>query len=72
MTVSPHYRADHVGIVKSRLRQAQPLTGRELPFLREHAPGLIKMTLLSAKLLPSAQTRYDQERPAIPAKRNSR
>src|SRR5580692_1878155 len=35
------------GIVTSPLRQRQPLTGRELPFLREHAPGPIKITLPS-------------------------
>jgi 5-methyltetrahydropteroyltriglutamate--homocysteine methyltransferase len=41
------------GIVKSRLRQLQPLTGRELPFLRQHSPGKIKMTLPSATQFPA-------------------
>jgi hypothetical protein len=27
------------GIVTSQLKQRHPLTGRDLPFLREHAPG---------------------------------
>ena len=36
------------GIVTSTLKQRQPLTGRELPFLREHSPGPIKITLPSA------------------------
>src|SRR4051812_20251108 len=31
------------GIVTAALKQREPLTGRELPFLREHAPGPIKM-----------------------------
>jgi len=46
------------GIVKSRLRQKQPLTGRELPFLREHAPGPIKMTLPSATQFPAISFKY--------------
>jgi len=37
------------GIVTSALKQRQPLTGRELPFLREQAPGPIKITLPSAR-----------------------
>jgi len=40
------------GIVSSALKQRQRLTGRELPFLREHAPGLIKITLPSATQFP--------------------
>src|SRR5215469_16963395 len=36
------------GIVTALLKQRQPLTGRELPFLRENAPGPIKMTMPSA------------------------
>ena len=48
------------GIVTSPLRQRQPLTGRELPFLREHAPGPIKITLPSATQFPaiSLQVRH--------------
>ena len=46
------------GIVKSRLRQMQPLTGRELPFLRQHAPGKIKMTLPSATQFPAISFKY--------------
>ena len=46
------------GIVQSRLRQTQPLTGRELPFLREHAPGPIKMTLPSATQFPAISFKY--------------
>jgi 5-methyltetrahydropteroyltriglutamate--homocysteine methyltransferase len=46
------------GIVRSRLRQKQPLTGRELPFLREHAPGPIKMTLPSATQFPAISFKY--------------
>jgi 5-methyltetrahydropteroyltriglutamate--homocysteine methyltransferase len=46
------------GIVKSRLRQIQPLTGRELPFLKEHSPGPIKMTLPSATQFPAISFKY--------------
>ncbi len=46
------------GIVKAQLRQKQPLTGRELPFLRQHAPGAIKMTLPSATQFPAISFKY--------------
>ena len=36
------------GIVTSKLRRVRPLTGHELPFLKQHSPGAIKMTLPSA------------------------
>jgi len=46
------------GIVTSTLKQRQPLTGRELPFLREHAPGPIKITLPSATQFPAISFKY--------------
>ena len=46
------------GIVTSPLRQRQPLTGRELPFMREHAPGPIKITLPSATQFPAISFKY--------------
>jgi len=46
------------GIVTSRLKQREPLTGRELPFLKEHAPGPIKMTLPSATQFPAISFKY--------------
>ena len=46
------------GVVTSTLRQRQPLTGNELPFLREHAPGAIKMTLPSATQFPAISFKY--------------
>lgn len=46
------------GIVKSALHQRQPLTGRELPFLRTHSPGAIKITLPSATQFPAISFRY--------------
>jgi 5-methyltetrahydropteroyltriglutamate--homocysteine methyltransferase len=46
------------GIVTSTLKQHQPLTGRELPFLRDHAPGAIKMTLPSATQFPAISFKY--------------
>src|SRR5271168_3505480 len=41
------------GIVTRKLRAVEPLTGRELPFLRKHCPGAIKMTLPSATQFPA-------------------
>ena len=46
------------GIVTAALKQRQPLTGRELPFLREHAPGAIKITLPSATQFPAISFKY--------------
>ena len=46
------------GIVTSVLRQRQPLTGGELPFLLEHAPGPIKITLPSATQFPAISFKY--------------
>jgi 5-methyltetrahydropteroyltriglutamate--homocysteine methyltransferase len=46
------------GIVTSTLKQRQPFTGRELPFLREHAPGPIKTTLPSATQFPAISFKY--------------
>jgi len=46
------------GIVRARLKQKMPLTGRELPFLRRHAPGPIKMTLPSATQFPAISFKY--------------
>jgi 5-methyltetrahydropteroyltriglutamate--homocysteine methyltransferase len=41
------------GIVTKKLRQMRPLTGHELPFLKAHSPGAIKMTLPSATQFPA-------------------
>jgi 5-methyltetrahydropteroyltriglutamate--homocysteine methyltransferase len=46
------------GIVNARLTQRQPLTGRELPYLTQHAPGPIKMTLPSATQFPAISFKY--------------
>jgi methionine synthase II (cobalamin-independent) len=46
------------GIVTGKLRQREPLTGRELPFLRKHVPGSIKMTLPSATQFPAISFKY--------------
>jgi 5-methyltetrahydropteroyltriglutamate--homocysteine methyltransferase len=46
------------GIVTSTLKQRQPLTGRELPFLKGHAPGPIKITLPSATQFPAISFKY--------------
>src|SRR5215475_8810988 len=41
------------GIVTSKLRQARPLTGHELPFLKAHSSLPIKITLPSATQFPA-------------------
>src|SRR5688572_7955888 len=41
------------GIVRDQLRQRRPLTGHELPFLKRHSPGAIKLTLPSATQFPA-------------------
>ncbi len=41
------------GIVTGKLRQLRRLTAHEIPFLRAHSPGPIKMTLPSATQFPA-------------------
>jgi len=41
------------GIVTAKLRALRRLTGHELPFLKAHSPGPIKMTLPSATQFPA-------------------
>ena len=41
------------GIVTGKLRAVKRLTGHELPFLKQHSPGAIKMTLPSATQFPA-------------------
>ncbi|MBI3457634.1 MAG: methionine synthase [Candidatus Rokubacteria bacterium] len=41
------------GIVTAKLRQLRRLTAHELPFLKAHSPGAIKMTLPSATQFPA-------------------
>jgi len=45
------------GIVTAKLRAVRPLTGHELPFLKAHSPGVIKMTLPSATQFPAISFR---------------
>jgi 5-methyltetrahydropteroyltriglutamate--homocysteine methyltransferase len=42
-----------VGVAIEKIRQTKPLTSHELEFLRQHAPGAIKMTLPSANQFPA-------------------
>jgi len=41
------------GIVRAKLQQTRGLTQHELPFLRKHSPGAIKLTLPSATQFPA-------------------
>jgi 5-methyltetrahydropteroyltriglutamate--homocysteine methyltransferase len=46
------------GIVTGTLKQREPLTGHELPFLKQHCPGPIKMTLPSATQFPAISFKF--------------
>ncbi len=52
-----HAQGSHVshvtGIVSTKLRQVRALTGHELPFLKKHSPGAIKVMLPSATQFPA-------------------
>ena len=41
------------GIVTQKLRQLRRLTAHELPFMKQHSPGAIKVTLPSATQFPA-------------------
>jgi len=45
--------ASVTGIVNEKLRAVRPLTGRELPFMKQHSPGDIKVLLPSATQFPA-------------------
>ena len=47
------------GIVTAKLRATRSLTGHELPFLKQHSPGAIKMTLPSATQFPAISFKWD-------------
>jgi len=51
--VAPQRMGPVRGIVIEKLRAVRPLTGHELPFLKQHSPGDIKMTLPSATQFPA-------------------
>ena len=42
-----------MGVVASQLQAVRPLTGHELPYLKKHAPGAVKVTLPSATQFPA-------------------
>jgi 5-methyltetrahydropteroyltriglutamate--homocysteine methyltransferase len=46
------------GIVTEKLRAMRPLTGHELPFMKQHSPGDIKMTLPSATQFPAISFKF--------------
>lgn len=46
------------GIVTEKLRAVRQLTGHELPFMKQHSPGDIKMTLPSATQFPSIAFKF--------------
>jgi methionine synthase II (cobalamin-independent) len=52
-TAQPQGVSSVTGVVTSKLRRLRRLTGHELPFLKAHSPGPIKMTLPSATQFPA-------------------
>lgn len=54
------------GVVVEKLRVIRPLTGHELPFLKQHSPGPIKMTLPSATQFPAISYKRGRSEGAYP------
>ena len=54
------------GVVVEKLRAVRPLTGHELPFLKQHSPGAIKMTLPSATQFPAISYKRGRSDKAYP------
>jgi 5-methyltetrahydropteroyltriglutamate--homocysteine methyltransferase len=54
------------GVVVEKLRAERPLTGHELPFLKQHSPGPIKMTLPSATQFPAISYKRGRSDQAYP------
>ncbi|MBV8367508.1 MAG: cobalamin-independent methionine synthase II family protein [Candidatus Eremiobacteraeota bacterium] len=54
------------GIVTEKLRQTRRLTAHELPFLQQHSPGPIKMTLPSATQFPAISYKKEISERAYP------
>jgi 5-methyltetrahydropteroyltriglutamate--homocysteine methyltransferase len=54
------------GVVVEKLRVVRPLTGHELPFLKQHSPGAIKMTLPSATQFPAISYKRGRSEQAYP------
>ncbi len=46
------------GIITEKLRVVRRLTGHELPFMKQHSPGDVKMTLPSATQFPSIAFKF--------------
>ena len=54
------------GVVVEKLRAVRPLTGHELPFMKQHSPGAIKMTLPSATQFPAISWKRGRSESAYP------
>src|ERR1700684_4237866 len=55
------------GVVVEKLRAVRPLTGHELPFMKAHSPGAIKMTLPSATQFPAISWKRGRSEQAYPS-----
>jgi 5-methyltetrahydropteroyltriglutamate--homocysteine methyltransferase len=54
------------GVVVEKLRAVRPLTAHELPFMKQHSPGDIKMTLPSATQFPAISWKRGRSEGAYP------
>ena len=54
------------GVVVEKLHAVRPLTGHELPFMKQHSPGAIKMTLPSATQFPAISYKRGRSEKAYP------
>jgi len=55
------------GVVVEKLQAVRPLTGHELPFLKQHSAGAIKMTLPSATQFPAISYKRGRSDKAYPS-----
>lgn len=65
-TARPTGVSSVTGIVTRKLRSRRRLTGHELPFLKTHSPGAIKMTLPSATQFPAIAFKRGVSDPVYP------
>ncbi len=55
------------GVVVEKIHAVKPLTGHELPFLKQHSPGPIKITLPSATQFPAISYKRGKSERAYPS-----
>ena len=56
------------GVVVDKIRAVRPLTGHELPFMKQHSPGDIKITLPTANQFPAIIYKKGMSEQAYPTR----